>query len=49
MNYKDFTQLVEFIEDQYNEPNNGEVKRLFRELEKLIGNEGNTDDKNSHT
>jgi hypothetical protein len=49
MSDKDFIQLVEFVDNEYIEPSKEEIGRMFRELEKLIDNEGNTDDKNSHT
>ena len=38
MNYKYFTQLVEFVDNEYNEPSKEEIVRMFKELEELIEN-----------
>ena len=42
MSDKDFIQLVEFVDNEYNEPSQEEISRMFRELEKLIDNGENT-------
>jgi hypothetical protein len=43
MNDKNFTQLIEFVDNEYSEPSKEEISRMFRELETLINNEENQD------